>query len=194
MQRIINELCLRIIVVDLQKQRRKEKHQLTSPTIMNKTNDTIMIEYFEVMQIEINPSTNYVKTNRNTLDKLLDYHINKLLTKITKEDIIFYLNSLKKSEEIDPLHKWIETYNSCLRNILRFFKWLYSPTLAHNQRPKPKLLLNVSQMRRKETSIYKPTDLWTLEDDIVFLKWCPNKRDRCYHAISRDLSARPHEF
>ena len=49
-------------------------------------------------------------------------------------------------------------------------------------------------MRRKETSIYKPTDLWTFEDDLVFLKWCPNKRDRCYHAISRDLSARPHEI
>ena len=168
MQRIINELCLRIIEVDLQKQRQKEKHQLTSPTLMNKTNDTIMMEYFEAMQIEINPSTNYVKTNRNTLDKLLDFHINKLLTKITREDIIFYLNSLKKSEEIDPLHKWIGTYNSRLRNILRFFKWLYSPRLAHNQRPRPKLLLNVSQLRRKETSIYKPTDLWTLEDDIVF--------------------------
>jgi integrase/recombinase XerD len=33
-----------------------------------------------------------------------------------------------------------------------------------------------------------------LEDDLLFLKWCPNRRDRCYHAISRDLSARPHEI
>jgi integrase/recombinase XerD len=89
---------------------------------------------------------------------------------------MYYLNSLKESEEIDPLHKWIGTYNSRLRNIRRFFKWLYIPTLAHNQRLKSKLLLNVSQLSRKETSIYKPTDLWTLEDDIVFLKWCPNKR------------------
>jgi integrase/recombinase XerD len=161
---------------------------------MNRTNDTFMMEYFEAMQTEINPSINYVKTNRNTLDKLLDFHENKPLTEITREDIISYLNSLKKSEEIDSLHKWIGTYNSRLRNLLRFFKWLYSPTLAHNQRPKPKLLLNVSQLRRKETSIYKPTDLWTLEDDIVFLKWCPSKRDRCCHAISRDLSARPHEI
>ncbi|MGA6990109.1 MAG: hypothetical protein WBX81_06820, partial [Nitrososphaeraceae archaeon] len=39
-----------------------------------------------------------------------------------------------------------------------------------------------------------PSDLWTLEDDLVFLKWCPNTRDRCYHAISRDLSARPQEI
>jgi integrase len=42
--------------------------------------------------------------------------------------------------------------------------------------------------------IYKPTDLWTPEDDLLFLKYCPNKRDKCYHAISRDLSCRPHEI
>ena len=69
----------------MQKQRQKEKQQLTS-TIMNKTNDTIMMEYFEAMQAEINPSTNYVKTNRNTLDKLSDFHNNKLLTEITNKN------------------------------------------------------------------------------------------------------------
>lgn len=28
----------------------------------------------------------------------------------------------------------------------------------------------------------------------VFLKYCPNKRDRCYYAIAFDTSARPHEI
>jgi integrase/recombinase XerD len=32
------------------------------------------------------------------------------------------------------------------------------------------------------------------EDDLFFLKWVTNKRDRCYHTIARDLSARPHEI
>jgi len=49
-------------------------------------------------------------------------------------------------------------------------------------------------LKRREQSVYKPTDLWTLEDDLLFLKYCPNKRDRCYHAISRDTSCRPHEI
>ena len=49
-------------------------------------------------------------------------------------------------------------------------------------------------MKRKEVSIYKPTDLWTQEDDLLFLKYCPSKRDRCYHVVSRDLSCRPHEL
>jgi integrase/recombinase XerD len=29
--------------------------------------------------------------------------------------------------------------------------------------------------------------------DLLFLKYCPNSRERCYHTISRDLSCRPHE-
>jgi hypothetical protein len=80
MQRIINELRLPIIVIDLQKQRQKEKQQLNS-AIMNKTNDTTVMEYFEAMQTEITPSSNYVKKNRNILDKLSDFHNNKHLPK-----------------------------------------------------------------------------------------------------------------
>ena len=182
------------MVVDLHKQWRRQKRQQMTTATANKTNDAIMKEYFEAMQTEINPSVNYVITNQSSLDVLLDFHSNKPLTEITREDIITYLNSLKKSEEIDPLHRWIGTYNSRLRNLLRFFKWLYNPRLTPNQRLKPELLHNIPQLRRRETSIYKPTDLWTLEDDLVFLQWCPSKRDRCYHTISRDLSARPHEI
>jgi integrase len=33
-----------------------------------------------------------------------------------------------------------------------------------------------------------------LGDDLLFLKYCPSKRDRCYHAISRDTSCRPNEI
>jgi hypothetical protein len=30
--------------------------------------------------------------------------------------------------------------------------------------------------------------MWTQDDDLLFLKYCSSKRDRCYHAISRDSS------
>jgi hypothetical protein len=36
--------------------------------------------------------------------------------------------------------------------------------------------------------------LWSKEEDLLFLRYCPSKRDKCYHAISRDSSARPHEI
>ena len=103
--------------------------------VLSKTNDDIIKEYFDAMQTEINPSVNYVNTNRNTLNKLSHFHRNRPFAEMKREDIISYLNSLRKSDEIDPLHKWIGTYNSRIRNIIRFFKWLYYPTKEPNQRP-----------------------------------------------------------
>jgi hypothetical protein len=53
---------------------------------------------------------------------------------------------------------------------------------------------NIPQLKRKEVSIYKPSDLWTQQDDLLFLSYSPSKRDRCYHTLSRDSSCRPHEL
>jgi integrase len=53
---------------------------------------------------------------------------------------------------------------------------------------------NIPQFKRKEVSIYKPSDLWTQQDDLLFLSYCPSKRDRCCHTLSRDSSCRPHEL
>ena len=77
---------------------------------------------------------------------------------------------------------------------MRFFKWLYYPDVEQKKRAKPSIIENIPKLKRKEKSIYKPTDLWTPQDDSLFLKYCPNHRDRCYHAISRDSAARPHEL
>ena len=86
--------------------------------------------------------------------------------------------------------------------IFRFFKWLQYPDVDSSERRselsaeerKPECIIGIPQLKRKEVSCYKPSDLWTQDDDLVFLKWVTNKRDRCYHIMSRDLSARPHEI
>ncbi|TLX84660.1 MAG: site-specific integrase [Thaumarchaeota archaeon] len=112
---------------------------------------------------------------------------------MTKDDNLLFLNSLRKSEDKDPLHGWVSTYNTYLIILGRFFKWLYHPNLSRRERLKP-LCMDLASLKRKEQSIYKPSDMWTQEDDLLFLKYCPSKRDRCYHAISRDSSCRPHEL
>jgi integrase len=71
---------------------------------------------------------------------------------------------------------------------------LYYPDIEQNKRPKPSIVDNIPQLKRKEKSIYKPTDLWTTEDDLLFYEYCPSKPIKCYHAISRDTSCRPHEI
>jgi hypothetical protein len=54
--------------------------------------------------------------------------------------------------------------------------------------------MGIAKLKRKEVSCYKPSDLWSQEDDLVFLKWVTNKLDRSYHTMARDLSARHHEI
>jgi integrase len=101
---------------------------------------------------------------------------------------------VRKSETQDFMHKWIGTYNLYLMTISTFFKWFYYPDLSPKERPKPEVLLNVKQLKRRETSSYKPSDMWTQDDDLLFLKYCPSKRDMGYHAIARDTSCRPSEL
>ena len=36
-----------------------------------------------------------------------------------------------------------------------------------DERPKPEVVEHIPQLKRKEQSIYKPTDLWTAEDNLL---------------------------
>jgi integrase/recombinase XerD len=156
-------------------------------------NNKVICDYVKCFGNEIRLSENYKKLNSTILVYISEFHSNKKFKDMTKDDVISFLNSLRKKEDKDPLHKWVSTYNIYLVILARFFKWLYHPDLSPKERHKPPCI-DIPCLKRKEQSIYKPTDLWTQDDDLLFLKYCPSKRDRCYHAISRDSSCRPHEL
>jgi integrase len=161
----------------------------------NKENVLTTCDYISSLKSEINPSDNYRRDTIVSLCTFSTFFKNvKPFKEIAREDILSFLDSFRKIESVDPLHKWIGTYNLYRIHLMRFFKWLYSPNIEQKKRPKPSIIENIPQLKRKEKSIYKPTDLWTQEDDSLFLKYCPNARDRCYHAMSRDSAARPHEL
>lgn len=153
-----------------------------------------IINYITAMKTETNYSDHYGQDTVGISCRFSKHHKNKPFKEITRNDIIDFLESLRKTETQDPLHQWVGTYNLYRMYLFRFLKWLYSPTLEPSLRPKPSLIENIPKLKRKEVSIYKPSDMWTQNDDLQFLKYCPSKRDKCYHAISRDLSARPKEI
>jgi integrase len=158
------------------------------------TNAATVIEYIAAMKNEISLSDNYRKSIIEVLTTFSRYNNNKSFKDLTRTNVITFLDSLHKAEIQDPMHKWIGTYNLFRIYLLRFFKWLYYPDIEPGKRTKPSVVENIAQLKRKEKSIYKPSDLWTQQDDLLFLKYCPSKRDKCYHAMSRDLSCRPHEI
>jgi hypothetical protein len=161
---------------------------------ISEVNAAIIVEYIASMKSEVNLSDHYRRDVIVTLYRFSKYSNDKPFKDLTRPDVIAFLDSFRKADSVDPLHKWIGTYNIYREHLLRFFKWLHSPDIEPKKRHKPSVVDNIPELKRKEKSIYKPSDLWTQQDDLLFLKYCPSKRERCYHAISRDLSARPDEI
>ena len=163
----------------------------------------VLADYIIALKREINPRASYVKNNIQFLSELSRFvGIEKRFKDFTKYDILSFLDSIRKSEDDDSMHKWIGSYNVKSEAILRFCKWLYYQNIEDPKKRnelsklegKPECIMGIRLLKRKEISSYKPSDLWTQEDDKLFLKWVTNKRDRCYHIVARDLSARPHEI
>lgn len=154
----------------------------------------VIVDYILAMKTEFNPKPSTVKNLLTFLMHLSGFHKHKAFKEITREDVLAYLDSYRKSEESDPLHQWIGSYNVKLAHMVKFFKWLYNPSAAPHEREKPAPVQRIRRLKRQEESIYLPMDLWTHEDDGLFLKYCPSKRIKCYHAMARDTSARPHEL
>jgi hypothetical protein len=164
---------------------------------LSEENALTMCEYIIAMKREINPRLTYKRYTIQFLSELSrTVGIQKKFIDMTRDDILLcFLDKCRKTENEDPLHKWIGTYNTKLITISRFFKWLHYPNVEDPKRrselsaleKKPDCIMRIKQLKRKEISCYKPSDLWTQEYDLVFLNWVTNKRDRCYHTNGQRL-------
>jgi site-specific recombinase XerD len=158
-----------------------------------------IVNYIKAMMTEFDPTRKTKKTLTQQL-MLFSKHFKhqKLFKEMTSDDVLTYLNSCRKPEEIDPLHKWKGSYNRRVQAIKKFYRWLYYPDADRKSRikdyPAPAQIVKLKKLERKEESHYKPSDLWSPEEDAIFLKYCPYKVIKVCHAVSRDTSARPHEL
>jgi integrase len=162
-------------------------------SLCNAKHITVICDYVSALRSEIKLSDRYRQSILNILITLSRIS-RKGFRDFTRRDVIMYLDQFRKEESIDPTHKRIGTYNANLINVIKFFRWLYSPDIEPTKRPKPTVVQNLAKFRRGEISGYKPSDMWNAEDNLLFLKYCPNPRDRCYHAMEVDTGARPHEL
>ena len=81
-------------------------------------------EYILTMKNEINISDSYRETTIKILYYLCKFVRHNDFLNITREGVLHYLDNLRQSETLDPIHKWIGTYNLRRTIILRFFKGL----------------------------------------------------------------------
>jgi uncharacterized protein YihD (DUF1040 family) len=79
---------------------------------LSKENALTISEYIIAMKREVNPRLSYIRYTIQFLSELSKYiGIEKRFEDMTRDDILLYLDSCRKPENEDPLHKWIGTYN-----------------------------------------------------------------------------------
>ncbi|MGA7370788.1 MAG: hypothetical protein WBX01_16830 [Nitrososphaeraceae archaeon] len=110
-------------------------------------NALVIINYITSMRTEINLSDNYRRDLFILLCRFSDTNSHKPFEQITRQDIVTFLDSFRKAEETDSLHKWVGTYNLYRIHILRFFKWLYYPDIQVDKRPKPGVVENIPKLK-----------------------------------------------
>src|SRR5215213_2263921 len=133
----------------------------------------------------------------------------KHFREMSREDIFSYLNSLKKDNNDNnsgwsnnnkgastaAYKSWISTYNQRASVISKFFKWSTQPDLKPKERQMPPMLRGLTtHFTNKEKTPVQARDLWSEQDNAIFMKYCEDARLACYHMIAHDTGARPSEI
>jgi site-specific recombinase XerD len=96
-------------------------------SITNEYNVDLICKFIHAIKTEANISDNYRAIYLSLLSWLSRFHNDTDFKKMKRDDMVAYLEHLRKNEVSDPQHKWIGTYNLHLGMLIRFFKWLYYP-------------------------------------------------------------------
>lgn len=161
----------------------------------NPENCNTICEYILAEQTEINLKDSTKEGKIKVLMWLSAFLGDKPFRHTSKQDILSYLDSLRRPLSEDAIRKWIGSYNSRQMILNKFFRWLYNPDECdQKKRITPPCMTGIRKLSRGQSSPYKPSDLWDSREHSIFLRYCPSKRDRCYHTMANDMSARPHEI
>lgn len=135
-----------------------------------------------VRQDQIKPTTR--RAYIHSLISFSRYHSHKAFREMTRLDVNAYLNSLSRSLSLDREQKWINSHNSKAMTISKFYKYVTQPELKTKERKPADICKDIVFHKRKEKTTVKAVDLWTSEDDQIFLKYLNDARLACFHAAT----------
>jgi hypothetical protein len=105
--------------------------------LLPENNAMTIIDFIAAIRVESNPSDHYRRDLIEVLSIFSRFTENKPFKNMIRSDIVSFLESFRKTEAADPMHKWIGIYNIFRIHLTRFFKWLYYPDIESRSRPKP---------------------------------------------------------
>ena len=98
-------------------------HKLLSDRI-SRNNANLIVDFIISIKREANVSLGYIRLNILTLANLERHSEHKRFNDMTTEDILRYFDSIRNSDDEDPMHKWIGTHSLRRGILIKFFKWL----------------------------------------------------------------------
>jgi hypothetical protein len=94
------------------------KLEIVTAGLTKEHSNLTVMDYMISLNAEVNPSVNYRMDIIKCLTKFITFCRKSLylkertnLKQLDRKDVVAFLDSLRKSEFADPLHRWIGTYN-----------------------------------------------------------------------------------
>jgi integrase/recombinase XerD len=172
-------------------------------SVPNQTNASMISEFYYFMK-DNGTSESYQKNNLKTVISFARYLGNstKFYDIQRKEQIISFLDTKVKSNDVDPDRKWITTWNDYIGRIKFFMRWLYnhykkkSQGLEAHSSMSDWITPSFVQIKKKLTkriSPYIENELWDKDEFLTIIKYEPYKRNKAALSLLWDFDARNHE-
>ena len=127
--------------------------QLTDLRHLSSENALTIVNFILTQKTEINISDIYKLNMISTLVLLSNSLNHKSFRDMKRDDILIYLDSLRKNDASDPLHKWIGSYNVKRQRLITFFRWFYNTNKSPSDRQTPEFMKQIPILKRREQSI-----------------------------------------
>ena len=116
--------------------------------IDNPQNASLICYYILDEQTEINLKESTKEGKIKVLVWLSNFHNGKNFSNMSKQDVLSYLNNLRKPVTEDPSQRWIGSYNGRQAVFLKFFKWLHNKNEPdYRKRALPECMLGIKKFR-----------------------------------------------
>jgi hypothetical protein len=142
---------------------------LTKLAKENLENSVTICDYISSEETELNIKNSTKEGRIKVLIWLSNYHDDKKFFKeMGKQDILDFLNNLRKPISDDPTQRWIGSYNGRQIILNKFFRWLYNPSEPdHSKRNTPDCMKGIKQLPRKEKTPYTPR-IYGIQENMPF--------------------------
>jgi hypothetical protein len=87
---------------------------------IGETNAASIAEYIAAMKSEVNLSNNYRRDIIDVLYRFSAFNDNKPFRDLKRANMLTFLETFRRTETQDPMHKWIGTYNTFRIHLFRF--------------------------------------------------------------------------